>query len=134
MVLLNSTSWDMVLRTCLLVSDDPDDHIMFTEVLYEISSDIVLMAVLDRVKALQLLSSGRHLPDYLIMDLSNSEFNIERFFTALENQPGLDRIPLIVYGEFSQSATIRNDRISAFLDSDFTYSRLRSMLVQIINP
>jgi response regulator RpfG family c-di-GMP phosphodiesterase len=124
----------MVLRTCLLVSDDPDDHIMFTEVLYEISSDIVLIAILDRAKALDLLSSGRHLPDYLILDLSNSESNTDLFFTALEKHPGLERIPLIVYGEFSQSATIRNDRISAFLDSDFTYSRLRNMLVQVINP
>ena len=124
----------MMLRTCLLVSDDPDDHIMFTEVLCEISSDIVLMAVLDRAKALDLLSSGRHLPDYLIIDLSNSDPGADPFFTALEKHPGLSQVPLIVYGDFSQSAALSNGRIMAFLDNDFTYSRLRSMLAQIINP
>jgi response regulator RpfG family c-di-GMP phosphodiesterase len=124
----------MVLRTCLLVSDDPDDHIMFTEVLYEISSDIVLMSVLDPLKALNLLSSGRHLPDYLILNLSDAEFITESFFAALEQHPGLERIPLIAYGDISQARTVRNGRISAFLDNDFTYSRLRSMLVKVFNP
>ena len=122
----------MALRTCLLVSDDPDDHIMFTEVLYEISTDVVLMAVLDRRKVLDLLSSGRHLPDYLIIDLSNSEFSIEVFLASLEKQPGLEQIRVIVYGEFSQSASIHNDRVVAFLDNDFSYSTLRSMLEKIM--
>src|SRR5690606_20748319 len=118
----------MVLRTCLLVSDDPDDHVMFTEVLHDISSDIVLINVMDALKAFRLLSSGRYHPDYLIVDASNAANDV----AAFEQAPELERIPLVVYGEFPHVTTTTTSRAVAFLGNDLTYSRLRTMLAAVI--
>ena len=123
----------MILRTCLLVTDDPDDQIDFTEALYEISSDTVLLAVTDPKKALTLLALRRLIPDYIIVDLAMSDFSADVFFSTIGDDPRLNDIPLIAYGEFSDLEKVKNGRISAFLNNDFTYSGLRNLLVKIVN-
>ena len=122
----------MVVQTCLLISDDPDDHVEFTEVLYDISSDIVVLVVMDPKKALDVLSLKLDLADYIIVDLTISGFSPTNFFNALDADPKLVTIPVIAYGEYSQLSEINNGRISAFLGHDLTYSRLRSLLLKAL--
>lgn len=124
----------MTIRTCLLVTDDPDDHIEFSEALYEISSDTVLLAVTDPGKALTLVALKRLIPDYIIVDLGMSDFSADVFFDSLDEDPGLENIPLIAYGEFSDLEKVKTGRISAFLNNDSSYSGLRSLLVKIFKP
>lgn len=121
----------MMFRTCLLVSDDPDDHAQFTEVVNEISNSVAVMALLDVDNAIKLLALKKHIPDYIIVDLSMNDFRID-FFRMLEEDPELSNIPLVAYGEFSEFAEIPGKRVSAFLENEFTYSRLKDVLAKLL--
>lgn len=122
----------MKVKTCLLVSDDPDDHVQFAEACYEVSSDIVLLVVMDATKALELLASKRHIPDYLILDLALSSLNSDEFFKTLVESLDLKTVSLIAYGDFSHLSRIQHDRVTAFVDYDFSYSRLRGILEKVV--
>jgi CheY-like chemotaxis protein len=124
----------MILRTCLLVSDDPDDHLEFSEALYEISSDTILMTVADANKALELLTMKRHVPDYILLDLAMNGINTDAFLEALHSDPELDNITVIAYGEYADFGKVKTPGISVFLNSGFTYSDLRNFLSKIVNP
>jgi hypothetical protein len=102
--------------------------------LNEVSKDIVLLAVIDPQRALELLLVKRHVPDYIIVDLANSSLRTEVFFDALEEDLALAHIPLVVYGEFSQLTTMRHDRITAYLENDSAYSKLKNSLGKILKP
>lgn len=128
------TKRDMGLKTCLLVSDDPDDHVQFAEAWYEVASDMVLLVVADANKALELLSLKRHIPEYIILDLALGSLNSEVFFNTLGEDPELRAVSLIAYGDFSHLSRIQNDRVSAFVGYDISYSRLRSILQKVVSP
>ena len=121
----------MVIKTCLLVSDDPDDHVQFTEVVNEISNSVAVMALLDAANAIKLLTLKKHIPDYIIVDLSMNDFH-SNFFGMLAEDPELSNIPLVAYGEFSEFAEVPGNRVSAFLENDFTYSKLKDVLGKIL--
>jgi CheY-like chemotaxis protein len=60
----------MTLRTCLLVTDDPDDHQAISEALSQISEKTIVLNILDSQKALTLLKESTYRPDYIFLDLS----------------------------------------------------------------
>jgi CheY-like chemotaxis protein len=121
-----------MIRTCLLVSDDPDDHVEFAEALQEIPGNIVLVVVMDPEKAIQLVARKRIVPDLLIVDVSVSDFDFKEFFEAIQNDPSLRPVPVLAYGEFADLTTKGHPRISIFLHNDFSYSALRKALAEII--
>lgn len=123
----------MILRTCLLVTEDPDHHVQFSEVLYEITTDMVVLVVSNPTKALDLLVQKRHAPDYIMLDLSIHGLNAESFFATLESDPDLADIPFIIWGDFSQMPRLDSKRVAAFIEDEFSYSRLRGILLKILN-
>ncbi len=119
-------------RTCLLVSEDPDDQLEFSEALNEISSDTILIIVVHAEKAMELLIKKLHVPDFIFFDLSVNGIQPDIFFSALQNDPMLERIPLVVYGDYSQYDEVKTDGISTFLNRECTYSDLRIFLEKIV--
>lgn len=122
----------MTLRTCLLLSDDPDDHIEFTEALQEVSGNYVLMAVHDAAKAIQLLAFNKLLPDLLIVDLTVSGLDAERFFETVQRVE-LSHMSVVAYGDTMNLSMRSHPRIKVFLDDDMTYSDLRKVLTDVLN-
>jgi CheY-like chemotaxis protein len=122
----------MVLRTFLLVSDDPDDQLEFSEALYEVSSDTILINVAHAEKAMAFLDKKVCLPEYIILDLSVNGVDPNEFLTKLEKDPLLQRIPVIAYGDYSDFDKIKSNGISAFLNRDSSYSDLRVFLTRIV--
>lgn len=123
----------MAVRTCLLVSDDPDDHIEITEALYEISDDAVLVGITHAQKAMDLLALKRLLPDYVILNLAITGFNPDVFIKTLEEDPELQKIRLIAYGDDEDYRKLKSPRIAAFLNSDASYSELRNFLEDMLD-
>ena len=121
----------MIVRTCLLISDDPDDHTEFSEALYEISDDTVLMTVADVRKAVDLLALKRCIPEYIFLNVGISDFRSEVFFHALED-PGLRHVQVIACGESSDIEKFRHPRVAAFLDTDISYSGLKAFLEDVV--
>lgn len=124
----------MTLRTCLLVTDDPDDQSEFSEALYEVSADAILLSVVHSKKAMELLQSETHIPNYIFLDLSMLDLDPGAFIIEINQKKELREIPLIVYGEHSEYEKVKNLGVYAFLTRDCKYSELRNFLIKIINP
>jgi hypothetical protein len=122
----------MSVRTCLLISDDPDDHIEFTEALYEIADDVVVLIVPDPGRASDLVLSKRHIPDYLIVDLGINGFTHDDFFAKLQQDPDLSKIFIVAYGDDADYANAKTMRFSTFLNRDSTYSDMRTLLRKML--
>ena len=121
-----------MLKTCLLVSDDPDDHMEFAEALQEISENIVLVVVMDPDKATQLVARKSIVPDLLIVDVAISRFDHVKFFEVMQNEPELLPVPVLAYGEFADLTSKGHPRITLFLQNDTPYSALRKALEDIV--
>lgn len=120
----------MIVRTCLLISDDPDDHIEFSEALYEVSDDTVLISVADLKRAADLLALKKCVPEFIFLNLGMGELNPDGFIKLLED-PELLRVQVIAYGDSANAFTAKG-RISDFLESDVSYSELKSFLEKIM--
>jgi CheY-like chemotaxis protein len=121
----------MTVKTCLLVTDDPDDHQAFSEAFSEISETAVVLIVLDSQKALGLLKNRRHKPDYIFMDLSMHGIRINTFLNSLRGDQELKPIPTVVYGNEVDLSKI--DQINDFIyfNKQYEYSELRDFLKQL---
>lgn len=116
------------IKTCLLVTDDPDDHQTFTEAISKVAADTIVLIVVDSSKALSLLTSLTHVPDHVIIDLSMNGLDIRGFLTALRSNPMLTRIPILTYGSPTENAEIDDRRALVFFAKDYEYSQLQAIL------
>ncbi|HEY0655991.1 MAG TPA: response regulator [Chryseosolibacter sp.] len=118
------------IKTCLLVADDPDDHHVIAEAITKISENVVLLIVVDRDKAGKLLTSGVHVPDFLIVDLSMDGVDANEFLDSV--RASLPRVPILTYGEPSEYADIINRQSLMFFAKEYEFSKLQSVLRDFI--
>lgn len=123
----------MTLRTCLLLSDDPDDHVEFSEALQEACADYVLMAVCDPAKAIELLALRRLVPDVVIADFALGGFDASLFFETMRKNVELSHLPVIAYGNSTDPSMRSHPQIRVFLDDNISYSALRTVLAETLN-
>jgi len=124
----------MAVKTCLLVTDDPDDHQAFSEALSEISDDTVVLNVLDSQKALKFLLSKKPSPDYIFLDLSMNGIRINSFLNSMSSDDSLLSIPTVLYGHRSIFDQLdHHDHTNlAFFDKEYEYSELKKFLADFI--
>ena len=116
------------IKTCLLVTDDPDDHQTFTEAINRVATDTIVLIVVDSSKALSLLTSLAHVPDHLLVDLSMNGLDIKGFLDTIRANPVLAAIPILTYGSPSEYADIDDRRALVFFAKDYEYSQLQLIL------
>lgn len=121
----------MTLRTCLLVTDDLDDHHAISEALSEVSDRTVLLNVLDSQKAQLLLREGSYQPDYVFLDLSMHGIRINTILKSLRGDNGHARIPIVVYGDQEMVDQIENTDDLVFFSKDYEYSQLKEFLKKV---
>jgi ActR/RegA family two-component response regulator len=121
------------IKTCLLVTDDPDDHQTFTEAIGKVSESSIVMIIVDSQKAEKLMASGTHIPDYLIIDLSMNGLEINAFLEGLRKDMRLKTIPVLTYGEPSEYADIDDRTSLSFFAKEYEYSQLQNVLDGFIN-
>jgi DNA-binding NtrC family response regulator len=119
----------MALKTCLLVTDDPDDHLAFSEAVSEVSDKAVVLIILDSQKALSLLMAKTHTPDYIFLDLSMQGIRINPFLHEIRSEAGLGNIPTVVYGDIASLYSIESVDGVTFFDKDYEYSQLKNFLM-----
>ncbi len=124
----------MTLKTCLLITDDPDDHQAFTEALSEISAKAIVLNVVDSEKALDFLKIKKHTPDYIFIDLSMHGIRINSFLKAVKSDIDLSLVPTVVYGQEKDFIKIENPEKVVFFIKDYEYSHLRDFLKNFIKP
>lgn len=119
----------MIVRTCLLISDDPDDHVEFSEALYEISDDAVLIAVSDVRKALDLLILRKCVPEFVFVHVGIAAFEPDVFFETLESHKHLSKVKVIAFGDGDSLSALR---FTSFFNSDMSFSELKENLRSIL--
>lgn len=132
--LLTRLESKMIVRTCLLITDDPDDHQAFSEALSEISAKTVVLIVLDGEKALELLKSKQLTPNFLFLDLSTNGIRINTFLKTVESDPDLQQIPIVVYGDAQGLEKMDGSENVVFFTKDYEYSELRNFLKEFVKP
>ena len=119
-------------KTCLLVTDDPDDHLAFTEAISEISSEITVLIVLDLETALPLIESHQCHSDYIFVDLSKPEIPINSFLETLRNQPRTAERTIFVYADERNLSVIEQAKDLIFFKKNYRYAHLRDFLRELI--
>jgi CheY-like chemotaxis protein len=118
----------MTLKTCLLVTDDADDHQAFSEALNEISEMTIVLIVLDSHKALELIKTKKHRPDYIFLDLSMNGIRINSFLKTIRSDVDLTSVPAVVYGDESTLEGLEQFKGLTFFNKEYEYSELRDFL------
>lgn len=123
----------MNLKTCLLITDDPDDHQVFSEAMTEIIPNTIVLSVLSAENAWRLLSERKHVPDYIFVDLTTYGIDAAAFLNALKTDTVLKNIFTVVYGE---DETLGNGKPDGFyfFSKDYDYGELRSFLKRTLRP
>lgn len=124
----------MPVKTCLLVSDDPDDHQGFSEASSEISEETMVLIILDSQKAIQFLKTTTHKFDFIFLDLSMQGIRINTFLKILKDDPRLASARIIVYGDESEFFRIDDPNGITFFRKDYEYSELRLFLKDFFEP
>lgn len=122
----------MIVRTCLLISDDPDHHVDFSEALHAISNDTVLMTVSDVKKAIELLILKKCIPEYVFVNLSMPGIAADEFFSVLNRDATLANISVIAFGENVDAGTLDTSRIALFIEEELGFSELKEELRRVI--
>jgi CheY-like chemotaxis protein len=119
----------MTVKTCLLITDDPDDHQAFSEAFAEVSEDTVVLIVLDSQKAIEMLRARKHHPDFIFLDLSMHGIRINTFLKYIKVEDGnLRDVPVVVYGDVSEFYKLEYSSDVTFFNKEYEYSELRDFL------
>jgi hypothetical protein len=120
-----------MLRTCLLVTDDMDDHQVISEALGIVSERTILLNIIDSQKAVLLLKESTYRPDYIMLDLSMHGIKVNSIISLLRDVSGQLRIPTIIFGLKEKFLQIEDNEGLIFIDKDCTYSDLREFLGKV---
>lgn len=121
----------MIFKTCLLVSDDPDDHTDFSEAINEISNEIILISIINYRKAMEMLKTKLHIPGYIFLDLSMYDLDAGEFLKSINANADLRDIPMIIYGEDSDFEKVKNNKFSGFYNRNSGFTGLKEFLKKI---
>lgn len=119
----------MKVKTCLLITDDPDDHQAFSEAFAEVSAETIVLIVLDSQKALEMLRAKKHAPDFIFLDMSMHGIRINTFLKFIKiDSIALKEIPVVVYGEIGELYRLEYVSEVTFFNKEYEYSELRDFL------
>lgn len=96
-------------KSILLVEDDADDRMLFTDALYELTSDIKLKTANhcdDGIDAL--ISPYEELPDIVVMDINMPGKNGLECLEDIRNHARLKRLPVIILSTDNDEKVIRD--------------------------
>lgn len=122
----------MNVKTCLLVSDDPDDHQAFSEAFSDVSREAIVLNVLDSVKALELLKAKKHIPDYFFIDISMHGIRINAFLKIIANDPAISKIPTVLFGHESDMLNVEGGDAYFFFNKEYGFTQLRNFLKEFV--
>lgn len=119
----------MKVMTCLLITDDPDDHQSFSEAFAEVSEETIVLIVLDSQKALEMLRAKKHSPDFIFLDLSMHGIRINTFLKFIKTEDkNLQNLPVVVYGDVTEFYKMEFASEVTFFNKEYEYSELRDFL------
>ncbi len=120
----------MSVRTCLLISDDMDDHQAFAEAFHEILPDVVVVAIIDQQRAFKLILSGKFTPDIIVLDLTSHESDGDSFVEQIRFSHRFAKTPFMLYGAEDDLRKFSADGIVHF-PKEYDFDQLKNILKEI---
>lgn len=95
--------------TLMLIDDDADDVMIFTEATREIDKDIICITAKDGIAALKYLTDpSSFLPDYIFLDLRMPKMSGQKCIEEIKKIDALRDIPVFVYSTSTDKEDILN--------------------------
>jgi hypothetical protein len=123
----------MSFRTCLLITDDPDHLLEFSEALEEVSPDTILLTIARSNKAMDFLQGRALVPEFLFLDEATDATSPEEFVATLSKIESLAGSSIIILAERGRKKLDGHPSLSYF-SKDYSYVELREFLTKLINP
>lgn len=119
------------ITTTLLISDDLDDHLCFTEAFAKVLPSMVVVAVLSQDKAIELLSSGKLVPDYVFLDLTSPNSDVSALLSSIRKNEDGKPISFTAYGGEESFSGQELGAMSRF-DKDYEFPQLVNFCQELI--
>jgi CheY-like chemotaxis protein len=119
----------------LLVDDDADDRLLFTDALKEIDRTLQCEEVINGIQALYSLRTGTTLPDLIFLDLNMPKMNGYECLRELKKAEGIREIPVVIYSTSNAKSEEQRMLISGakhFLTKPADFTVLISELEKIL--
>lgn len=119
----------------LVVDDDIDDLLFFTDALVEIDAQIECVTAMNGIEALRKLESLPVRPDFIFLDLNMPKMNGKLCLRHIKNNPLFQSIPVIIYSTSRLQEDI--DEVTelgaaAFLVKPNKFQLLKSEIAKIL--
>jgi len=121
----------------LLADDDPDDNLLFNEVMEELPYTTELAVMYNGEQLLQYLRSIKdHLPDILFLDLNMPLKNGFDCLVEIRKDKDLRKIPVIIYTTSSAGEIVNqlyDNGATYFIQKPNTFDELKQVINQAIS-
>ncbi|MDB5274496.1 MAG: response regulator [Chitinophagaceae bacterium] len=91
---------------CLIAEDDVDDQEIFSIAIKELDDSYDCTYTLNGIDALDRLTNGMLLPDYIFLDLNMPRMNGIQCLEEIKKIPHLSHIPVVIYSTSSGQSFI----------------------------
>jgi len=123
-------------KNVLLIDDDPDDAMLFSQALTELSFPINFKYVGNGIETVpELLKNNGYSPDIIFLDINMPMTNGWECLRELRSVVELHRIPIVMYStaDIEQEGMTPSDvGAAAFMKKPSTFAELKSRLSNII--
>lgn len=116
----------------LLITDDPDDHIVFSSALDEVSTDAVVITIGNCHKAMLILEQSVFVPYCVLINLLMEDANADQILSALGGVNYSDTIKFAFGGEGMEFNALVNRNDVNFLRSSLPYTQLRERFSELL--
>ena len=83
--------------TILLIDDDPDDQLIFTDLLDELETTVQCKTVNNGAEAMAYLETAPRLPSFIFLDLNMPRMSGFQCLTKIKEDERFKHIPVLIY-------------------------------------
>ena len=121
---------------CPVIDDDADDRDIFEIALEESDSPFSLTAIDSSLKALEALSAGSTVPDFIFLDLNMPLLSGKECLREIRNIDTLEHVPVVIYSTSSYIKDIEETKMlgaNHFLSKTPDIRRLSEILSELFS-
>lgn len=122
-------------KKILLVDDDEDDQLIFSDAINVIAPEIECLTANNGVEAITLLKTMDHLPSIIFLDLNMPLMNGFECLQQIINEPAFNQIPVVIFSTSDNPKDNKNTIAAGakkFLTKTPDYHLLKTKLLEIL--
>jgi len=122
-------------KNVLLIDDDEDDQLIYTDAINEVSSELTCISVQNGLEALKLLRTVSELPAIIFLDLNMPLMNGFDFLGKIKKDDNFRHIPVVILTTSDSPVDkkiARNLGAAKFITKTPEFKFLKEQLVEIL--